>query len=137
MLGKFSAKETSFKANLKDGRTVNLFLRPYCLADMAWMQDNFSSEEDTKAIQRLDIDISCKCIWHQLKAESKQIFLDFKYTKEDENTVEVEYSPEGYERFLEGILDFNSFIVAYAAYADSMQKNGFIPDTSKKKILKK
>lgn len=138
MLGNFASKETSFKAKLKDGRTVTLFLRPYSLSDLAWSQENFSSDEDAKAIANLDVDISSKLIWRQLKSESKKIFMDYKYMKEDDSGEDVEYKPEGYERFVEGILNLDSFIDGYHAFTKVMTENGFIPDSNdKKKTLRK
>ena len=137
MLGNFSPKETSFKANLKDGREVELFLRPYSLADMSWNQEEFQTEQDRIDIASMKIDPLSKLIWHQLKEESKKIFMDFTFVKEDEDGNEIEVKPEGYQRLIDGFSDFKSLISGYAAFAETMEKNGFLPDTDKKKTMKR
>ena len=137
MLGNFAPKELSFEAKLKDGRTVELFLRPYCLADMARSQDTFTTEKDRLAIANLNVDPCAKLIWHQLKSESKKIFMEFDFIKEDDDGNEIKIKPEGYERFIEGISDLDSLLAGYSAFAKSVEVNGFLPDDGKKKTMSK
>ena len=137
MIGNFAPKETSFKANLKDGRSVELTLRPYSLADMAWSQETFKTEEDRIAIANMKVEPCAKLIWNQLKAEDKKIFMALKFIKTDDEGNDIEVKPEGYERFIEGIADVESLIAGYISYAENMDINGFIPDSDKKKTMKK
>lgn len=136
MIGNFASKETSFKANLKDGRSVELTLRPYSLADMAWSQETFKTEEDQIAIANMKVEPCAKLIWNQLKAEDKKIFMAMNFVKTDDEGNDIEVKPEGYERFIEGIIDVESLIAGYISYAKNMEINGFLPDSDKKKTMK-
>ena len=94
-------------------------------------KNNFREE----AYQEIKATPCSQLIWHQLTAESKKIFMDLNFeNKIDDNGNEVANKPEGYERFLEGIVTLDSLLNGWEAFATNMTINGFFPDYSKKKI---
>lgn len=138
MLTDFAPKETRFKASLKNGRNVELTLRPFTLGDMAWAQNMFPTEADQLAIASMKIEPIARMIWHQMAPESKQIFMKFKFQKEDENGNLIEgYEPEGYERLIEAMTGLDDFMAGFNALTLCRGVNGFIDDGVKKKTVRR
>ena len=133
MLIRFAPKEARFKANLLNGRAVEVTLRPFTLLDHAWMQQNFGSEEYQNKIKDLDIDTLARIIWHQLTKESQDIFNNLEFKNSDGSDISI----IGHERFLESLGDVSELLKGFAAFTQCRGDNNFV-DTllSKKKTIK-
>lgn len=127
MLTKFAPRSVDFKVALKDGRSVNLTLRPFTLLDQAWMQRTFSTKEDQMNIAQLKVEPMAKIVWHQMDQDSHDIFNRIKFTGGQ--------NPEGYERFLEALTDVNELLKGFTAFAECRGENGFTEKPSKKKAF--
>lgn len=134
----FSAKSKSCKVELVGGSKVELTFRPFTLADLAWLQDEFSTEEEALEIAAMKAAPLCKIMWNQLTNESKQFFSNIKYEKFDEEKEEAEIVKlMGYQKLLHSIKDQENMFKAFAAYSEVEGMNSFIPDEKKKQTMKK
>lgn len=131
MLTEFAPKESKFKANLLNGRAVEVTLRPFTLLDHAWFQQNFTSEQDLKDIQELKVDVMARIIWRQMDDESKKIFNDIEFKGTKKLLV-------GHERFLEALYSTADLLNGFTAFAECRGDNSFIDvsfSTKKKTFL--
>ena len=132
----FAAKTTTCKIELVGGSKVELTFRPFTLADLAWLQEEFSTEEKSLDLQNLKVIPVCKVIWNQLSNESKDFFSDISYEKFNDETEEVEIVKlMGYKKLVHAI-DHDNMLVAFLAYSKVQNINSFIPDEKKKKMKK-
>ena len=131
----FSAKTTTCKVMLVGDNEVELKFRPYTLADVAWLQDEFSTEEALE-IAAMKATPLCKIMWNQLTNESKSFFSDVIYEKFNEETEETEsVKLMGYQKLLHAVKDNKNLLIAFGAYSEVENLNSFIPE--KKKKMKK
>ena len=132
----FAAKTTTCKIELVGGSKVELTFRPFTLADLAWLQEEFSTEEKSLDLQNLKVIPVCKVIWNQLSNESKDFFSDISYEKFNDETEEVEIVKlMGYKKLVHAI-DHDNMLIAFLAYSKVQNINSFIPDEKKKKMKK-
>jgi len=136
-LGDFSAKTKSCNVELLGGGEAELTFRPFTLADLAWLQSEFSTEEQALEIAGMKAAPLCKIIWNQLTPECKSFFSDITYEEFNEETGEIEtVKPMGYKKLYHSIKDQEQMIVAFASYSEVENLNSFIPDEKKKKVTK-
>jgi len=129
----FAAKTTSCEVELVGGSKVELTFRPFTLADLAWLQSEFSTEEQAIEIAGMKAAPLCKIMWNQLTPECKSFFSDITYDKFDEVTEEIEVVKlMGYQKLLHAIKDQENMLVAFTAYSEVENLNSFIPDEKKK-----
>lgn len=132
----FAAKTTTCKIELLDGSKVELTFRPFTLADLAWLQENFGTEKKALEIAEMKAVPLCKIMWNQLSNESKIFFSGITYEKFDEKTEEVEIIKLiGYEKLLHSVKNNKNLLLAFAAYSEVENLNSFIPE-KKKKMMK-
>ncbi|MGR3219398.1 MAG: hypothetical protein ACUZ8H_06210 [Candidatus Anammoxibacter sp.] len=132
----FAAKTVTCKIELLDGSKVELILRPFTLADLAWLQEAFPTEEEALEIAAMKPVPLCKIIWHQLDNETKMFFSDITYEKFDEETEEVEsIKLMGHQKLLHAVKDNKNLLIAFEAYSKVENLNAFVPE--KKKKMKK
>ena len=132
----FAAKTTTCKIELVGGSKVELTFRPFTLADLAWLQEEFSTEEKSLDLQNLKVIPVCKVIWNQLSNESKDFFSDISYEKFNDETEEVEIVKlMGYKKLVHAI-DHDNMLIAFLAYYKVQNITSFIPDEKKKKMKK-
>ena len=137
-LESFSAKSKSCNVELVGGSKVELTFRPFTLADLAWLQNEFSTEEEALEIAAMKAAPLCKIMWNQLTAESKQLFFDIKYEMLNEETNEIEIvSLIGYQKLLHSFKDQEQMLIAFTAYSEVENLNSFIPDEKKKRKMTK
>ena len=130
----FAAKTTTCEIELVGGSKVELTFRAFTLADLAWLQEEFSTEEKALDLQNLKVIPVCKVIWNQLSNESKDFFSDISYEKFNDETEEVEIVKlMGYKKLVHAI-DHDNMLVAFLAYSRVQNLNSFIPDEKKKKM---
>ena len=132
----FSAKAVTCKINLKGGKEVELTFRPFELADIAWIQNEFDAEEKLQSIIDMKVVPLCKIIWHQLDDESKIFFSNITYEEFNEDTEEVEVVKLiGYEKFMRAADGQENMLKAYVhGYLKVQNVNSFIEDEKKKKM---
>lgn len=136
-LSDFSAKTTSCKIELVGGQKVELTFRPFTLADLAWIQNEFGSEDSALEIAAMKAVALCKIMWNQFTPECKSFFSGISYERFNEETEQIEtVKLMGYEKLLHSIKDQNQMIIAFAAYSEVENLNSFIPDEKKKKMKK-
>lgn len=136
-LGEFAAKTKSCNVELVGGSEVELTFRPFTLADLAWLQSEFSTEEEALEIAGMKAAPLCKIMWNQLTPECKSFFSDITYEKFDDVTEEIEtVKLMGYQKLLHAIKDQEQMIIAFTAYSEVENLNSFIPDEKKKKAKK-
>ena len=132
----FAAKTTTCKIELVGGSKVELTFRPFTLADLAWLQEEFSTEEKALEIAEMKAVPLCKIMWNQLTNESKSFFSDVIYEKFNEETEETEsVKLMGYQKLLHAVKDNKNLLIAFGAYSEVENLNSFIPE--KKKKMKK
>lgn len=137
-LGDFAAKTTSCKIELVGGQKVDLTFRPFTLADLAWLQEEFNTNEQALEIAEMKAAPLCKIMWNQLVPECKAFFSDISYEKFNDETEQVEtVKLMGYEKLLHSIKDQKNMLVAFAAYSEVENLNSFMPENEKKKKMKK
>ena len=136
-LGDFAAKTTSCEVELVGGSKVELTFRPFTLADLAWLQSEFSTEEQALEIAGMKATPLCKIMWNQLTPECKLFFSGITYEKFDEEKEEIEtVQLMGYQKLLHAIKDQEQMIIAFTAYSEVENLNSFIPDEKKKTVRK-
>lgn len=129
----FSSKTKTCSVELVGGETVDLTFRPFTLADLAWMQEEFPTEEESIAIAQMKAEPLCKIIWNQLTAESKSYFSNIRFEKYDEETEETELIKVlGYKKILHSLKDDKEMIKAFMTYSEVENLNSFVPDQKKK-----
>lgn len=134
----FSAKSKSCKIELVGGTEVELTFRPFTLADLAWLQEEFNTEEQALEIAEMKVTPLCKIMWNQLINECKSFFFDITYEMLNEETNKVEtVKLMGYQKLLHAIKDQENILIAFTAYTEVEGLNSFIPDEKKKKKMKK
>lgn len=132
-LAEFSAKKKYCIIYLVGDSKTELTFRPFTLADLAWLQDEFGNEESAFEIAAMKAVPICKIIWNQLTPESKSFFSDIQYEKFNEETEEIEIVKLiGYEKLLHSIKDQENMLKAFAAYSEVENINSFIPEKKKK-----
>ena len=130
----FAAKTTTCKIELVGGSKVELTFRAFTLADLAWLQEEFSDEKEALDLQNLKVTPICKVIWNQLSHESKDFFSDISYEKFNDETEEVEVVKlVGYKKLVHAI-DHDNMLIAFLAYSKVQNLNSFLPDEKKKKM---
>lgn len=136
-LGEFAAKTKSCNVELVGGSKVDLTFRPFTLADLAWLQEEFNTEELAIEIAEMKAVPVIKIIWNQLTNECKKDFHDIKYEMLNEETNKIEVVKIiGYQKLLHAIKDQNQMLVAFTAYTEVENLNSFLPDEKKKKVTK-
>ena len=137
-LESFSAKSVTFKIELVGGSKVELTFRPFTLADLAWLQEEFSTEEEALEIAGMKAAPLCKIMWNQLAPECKLFFSGITYEKFDEEKEKVEtVQLMGYQKLLHSIKDQENMLIAFTAYSEEESLNSFIPDEKKKRKMTK
>ena len=133
----FAAKTTTCKIELVGGSEVELTFRPFTLADLAWLQEEFSTEKEALEIAAMKAVPLCKIMWNQLAKESKVFFSGITYEKFNEETEETEtVKLLGYQKLLHAVKDNKNLLIAFAAYSEVENLNSFIPEKKKKRMKK-
>jgi len=134
-LAGLTPKKAKFKATLVGGKVVTLTLRPFTLADVAWFQEEFPTEEDLVALADIRIDPACRAIWQMLDKKSKVKLSNIRFVKKNEKTgKDADQEIEGYKRLMYAFDDEESIQEAFLALGESRGLNGFVEDSLKKKI---
>jgi len=136
-LGDFAAKTKSCNVELVGGHRVKLTFRPFVLADMAWLQDEFPSEEDQLNIALMKITALCKIIWHQLDSKSKSEFDNITFKEDGDDGKEVTLNAVGYEKLLYAIKEHKNIYPIFDVYSEVEGLNSFMPEKKKTKKQKK
>ncbi len=132
-LQNFAGKKSSCTIELVGGQKVEITFRPYTLADLAWMQEEFTTEADAHDIAALKATPISKIIWHQLDNESKAFFSDISFERFNDHTEEIEkVKLLGYQKLLHSWKDQDELLTAFTAYTTVENLNSFIPDEKKK-----
>ena len=133
----FAAKTTTCEIELVGGSKVELTFRPFTLADLAWLQEEFSTEKEALEIAAMKAAPLCKIMWNQLANESKAFFSSVTYEKFNEETEETEdVKLLGYQKLLHAVKDNKNLLIAFATYSEVENLNSFIPEKKKKKMKK-
>jgi hypothetical protein len=132
-LAGFAPRETTFTAELVGGEKVELTLRPFTLADIAWLQENFPGEKALE-IAAMKVDAVCRIIWHMLTSESKAVFANVKFTKyNDESEQDEPVEIHGYQKIVHSFASQQTMLAGFEAFARSRDMNGFQDDGDLKK----
>lgn len=127
--------ETSCEVSLQGGHKVVLTFRPFNLADVAWMQHNFDTDEKRLKLASMSVDEVSQLIWHMLTPESKSTFSNIKFQEYDEEReCEIEVKITGYKKLQYALASQEDLIKLFATYSQSESLNSFIPSAHKKKV---
>lgn len=133
-LGAFAGVSKTCKIELMGGKRVQLTFRPFTLADLAWLQNEFNDEQDALDIAALKSTPICKIIWHQLTIESQSFFSDITFEQLNPETEEPEtIRLVGYEKLLHSFKDNENMLEAFTCYSEVKGINNFMPDEKKKR----
>ena len=132
----FAPQKSKFKAKLVGGKAVTLHLRAFTLADLAWFQAEFPTENDLAKFSLMQPEPVCKALWQMLEPESKKFFAGVKFTDADEKTgAEITIEVDGYKKLLYSFADEETLLLGMGALAESRGLNGFIDDLKKKTMI--
>lgn len=130
-----SAIETSCEVNLRGGHVVELYFRPFTLADASWMQKTFDTEQKRMSLASMAIEEVSRVVWHMLAPESKKTFSNITFKEYDEDSeTEIEVKITGHKKLMYSLASQNDLLEMFDAYARSKSLNSFIPEEYKKKI---
>lgn len=96
------------------GRKVNMTLRPFNLADEAFIRETLTAEEQIKAAENLDIIPWIPVIWNQLDNDSKKVIAKIKVVDVDKDGNEFEKQLEGHEK-LATVLNVENVLTLFDA----------------------
>lgn len=96
------------------GRKVNMTLRPFNLADEAFIRETLTAEEQIKAADNLDIIPWIPVIWNQLDNDSKKVIAKIKVVDVDKDGNEFEKQLEGHEK-LATVLNVENVLTLFDA----------------------
>jgi hypothetical protein len=134
MLSDLLPKEATCKVRITGGEEIEISFRPFTLRDLAWMQDEFDTDQKRRDVAKLKAEALCKIIWYMMKAESKALFREIKFVKyDDENDTSEEIKIKGYEKLLHLLASQEDMIEAFSVYSQMESLNNFMPDFAKKK----
>lgn len=138
----FKKKTTSFMASFVTDKGVTrkkrVTLRPYTLADTAYIQSLYTQDELVKNLETLNAECICKLVWHQMTNDSKKLFLSAKVIELDENTgEEYEIEMEGWKRLFNVFTQMQDLIPMYNAWLECRGINSKEANKRAAKSLKK
>ncbi len=134
MLNDLLPKSATCKVHIVGGEEIEISFRPFTLRDLAWMQNEFDTDEKRRNVSKLKADALCKIIWYMLTPESKGRFRNVKFVDYDEQEQkEVPVIVTGYEKLLHLFASQEDMIKAWMAYCQTESLNNFLPDFAKKK----
>lgn len=97
-------------------------MRPFCLGDQAWIEQEFGNANDLAlSLMQGQVEATARLIWHQLtpESQSKIIKLPIKFRQVDEKTgEEYDIYPRGHERFLHILQHASSLNEALKAFSE-------------------
>lgn len=141
-LAGFVPQSAEFKAKLIGGREIRIELRPYTLADDAWFNQTFETEE--KRLTFADIehkdwaDSVCRVLWRLMTTESKLQFQDIKFSDLDEKTgTEIIVNIVGYEKLMHSFESHIELLAGWNAVIKCRGLNDYVEEALKKKIAAK
>lgn len=140
-ISKLKPKKVDVDVKLIGGAKALLSLRPFTLADYAWFQEEFESEEKQFSLADAKIEPIAQIIWYQMTVESKRLFGEITFKDVDNNNNEITIQVKGYKKLLHSIDGEDQFWKLLDAYLKCKGLNGFTEKSEevglKKKCLNK
>lgn len=136
-LSKMKPKKTAVEIKLVGGAKAKITLRPFTLADYAWFQDNFDTEEKQFSLADAKVDAIAEIIWYQMTIESKKLFGTIVFKDVDDDGEEIEVEIKGYKKLLHAVNGEDQFWRLLDAYLKCKGLNGFIEKSEDVGLKKK
>lgn len=110
----FVPQKSKFKVKI-DESEVTLKLRPYSLADDAWIDSNFPMDQRVAIFEEVKMIPISEMIWHQLEIESKKLVASIKLLDVNDDGEEIEIKATGAVKLQHCIKGVQEYLGAFKA----------------------